>query len=361
MKYILIKIIRIYQKIPGKFHQQCRHIPTCSNYAIEAISRFGCLKGCFLALKRIFKCNPWGSSGIDLVPEKKGKKKMKKVIGLFSICLLLTSGCFKKDNLEDITIYTSVYPIEYIVNTLYGKNSTVFSIYPDGVDVNQYELTNKQIKDYSKADMFIFNGLSNEKDYVSSMFNYNKDLMIIDTSSTIEYSNHIEELWIDPSNFLMMALNIKNGLTEYISNQYLKNEIESNYEKLKIEISNIDAKIKLMNENSSKKVLVVDNSSLQFLEKYGFEVISLEKNENLTEKNIYQVIDMIQSGQVKYIFTMNSKKLNSSVQNIVSKTGVSIIELNDLSNLTDKQRSTKEDYISLLNENIDALKKELYS
>lgn len=287
---------------------------------------------------------------------------MKRIIGLFSIGLVfLTSGCFKKDDLEDITIYTSVYPIEYIVDTLYGKNSNVKSIYPDGVDVSKYSLTDKQIKDYSKGNMFIFNGLSDEKDYVTSMFNYNKDLMIIDTTATMEYNNHVEELWLDPSNFLMMSLNVKNGLLEYITNQYLKTEIDNNYSKLKLEISNIDAKIKLMNENSSKKTIVVDNSSFKFLEKYGFEVISLEDNEELTDKTISDVIRMVRKKQITYIFSADANNLNKNVQKIVKKTGVEILELNDLSNLTENQRNSKEDYISLLNENIDLLKKELYS
>ena len=287
---------------------------------------------------------------------------MKRIIGLFSIGLVfLTSGCFKKDDLEDITIYTSVYPIEYIVDTLYGKNSNVKSIYQDGVDVSKYSLTDKQIKDYSKGNMFVFNGLSDEKDYVTSMFNYNKDLMIIDTTATMEYNNHVEELWLDPSNFLMMSLNVKNGLSEYITNQYLKTEIDNNYSKLKLEISNIDAKIKLMNENSSKKTIVVDNSSFKFLEKYGFEVISLEDNEELTDKTISDVIRMVRKKQITYIFSTDANNLNKSVQKIVKKTGVEILELNDLSNLTENQRNSKEDYISLLNENIDLLKKELYS
>ena len=287
---------------------------------------------------------------------------MKRIIGLFSIGLVfLTSGCFKKDDLEDITIYTSVYPIEYIVDTLYGKNSNVKSIYPDGVDVSKYSLTDKQIKDYSKGNMFIFNGLSDEKDYVTSMFNYNKDLMIIDTTATMEYNNHVEELWLDPSNFLMMSLNVKNGLLEYITNQYLKTEIDNNYSKLKLEISNIDAKIKLMNENSSKKTIVVDNSSFKFLEKYGFEVISLEDNEELTDKTISDVIRMVRKKQITYIFSTDANNLNKNVQKIIKKTGVEILELNDLSNLTENQRNSKEDYISLLNENIDLLKKELYS
>ena len=287
---------------------------------------------------------------------------MKRIIGLFSIGLVfLTSGCFKKDDLEDITIYTSVYPIEYIVDTLYGKNSNVKSIYPDGVDVSKYSLTDKQIKDYSKGNMFIFNGLSDEKDYVTSMFNYNKDLMIIDTTATMEYNNHVEELWLDPSNFLMMSLNVKNGLSEYITNQYLKTEIDNNYNKLKLEISNIDAKIKLLNENSSKKTIVVDNSSFKFLEKYGFEVISLEDNEELTDKTVSDVISMVRKKQVTYIFSTDINNLNKNVQKVVKKTGVQVLELNDLSNLTESQRASKEYYVSLLNENIDLLKKELYS
>lgn len=70
MKHILIKLIKIYQKIPGKFHSSCRFIPSCSNYAIEAINTYGSFKGSFLALKRILKCNPLHKGGIDLVPRR---------------------------------------------------------------------------------------------------------------------------------------------------------------------------------------------------------------------------------------------------------------------------------------------------
>jgi len=71
MKKILIKIIRIYQKIPGDFHNACRHYPTCSNYAIEAIEEYGSIKGSLMALKRIIRCNPFGTSGYDPVVKSK--------------------------------------------------------------------------------------------------------------------------------------------------------------------------------------------------------------------------------------------------------------------------------------------------
>lgn len=71
MKNILIKTIKLYQKIPGLHHYNCKFIPTCSNYAIEALEVHGVLKGTCLSIKRVLKCNPFSKGGIDLVPPKK--------------------------------------------------------------------------------------------------------------------------------------------------------------------------------------------------------------------------------------------------------------------------------------------------
>ena len=73
MKYILIGLIKTYQLIPGPWHNSCRHTPTCSQYGIKAIMIHGSIKGSFLTIKRILKCNPWGSYGYDPVPERKKK------------------------------------------------------------------------------------------------------------------------------------------------------------------------------------------------------------------------------------------------------------------------------------------------
>ena len=74
MKKFFISLIRLYQKIPISTHFQCRYTPTCSEYMIIAIERFGVIKGGILGIKRIMRCNPWGGSGIDLVPLKEEKK-----------------------------------------------------------------------------------------------------------------------------------------------------------------------------------------------------------------------------------------------------------------------------------------------
>lgn len=80
MKRVLIGLIRLYQKIPGPWHQYCRYIPTCSDYAILALEEHGFWKGSFLAIKRILRCNPLGSHGLDPVPCKKEKKNEESKI-----------------------------------------------------------------------------------------------------------------------------------------------------------------------------------------------------------------------------------------------------------------------------------------
>ena len=65
----VIKLIKIYQKfLSPLLGKNCRFHPTCSQYAIEAISTFGFFKGSLLAIKRVLRCNPWGGSGIVKIP-----------------------------------------------------------------------------------------------------------------------------------------------------------------------------------------------------------------------------------------------------------------------------------------------------
>ena len=69
INFIFILPIKIYQIVLSPvIGPSCRFNPTCSNYAIQAITKYGALKGLYLALKRIIRCHPWGESGNDPVP-----------------------------------------------------------------------------------------------------------------------------------------------------------------------------------------------------------------------------------------------------------------------------------------------------
>ncbi|MDE7450258.1 MAG: membrane protein insertion efficiency factor YidD [Paramuribaculum sp.] len=66
---LMILLIRIYQRcVSPMLGQNCRFVPTCSQYAVEALRRHGPLKGGWLTVRRILRCHPWGGSGFDPVP-----------------------------------------------------------------------------------------------------------------------------------------------------------------------------------------------------------------------------------------------------------------------------------------------------
>ena len=73
MKSIIIFIIKLYQYAISPFlGSNCRFMPTCSAYTIEAIQNFGIFKGIWLGMKRILRCRPGCSCGIDPIPKNKG-------------------------------------------------------------------------------------------------------------------------------------------------------------------------------------------------------------------------------------------------------------------------------------------------
>ena len=73
MKKVMIAMVRFYRKYlsPMKKYPTCIYTPTCSQYAVEAIEKYGALKGSYLTTKRILRCNPFAKGGYDPVPKVK--------------------------------------------------------------------------------------------------------------------------------------------------------------------------------------------------------------------------------------------------------------------------------------------------
>ena len=281
---------------------------------------------------------------------------MKKILCLI-ICLFLT-GCINNDSMEDITIYTTTYPIEYVVNRLYKDHGNIKSIYPNGIDINNYEVTDILLNEYSNTDMFIFNGQSNEKNYVKSMRKNNKYLKIIDVTNDLDYEYYNEELWLDPNNLLTIANNIKKGFKEYIKQSYLIKDIENNYEELKVDLTSIDAKYRNTFKNS-KKTIVVSSNMFLYLKKYGINVISLEEGDTLLAKDVSIVKNLINNGDIKYIYILKGEEVNNTIKGLIDGKDIELIELHTLSNL-DEDEYDKYDYMSLQNQNLENLKLGVY-
>jgi len=287
------------------------------------------------------------------------KKIFSIIICLFSIILL--SGCTDTSTMEDINIYTTAYPIEYIVNRLYDSHSTIRSIYPNGVDINEYKLTDVLLNEYSNdADMFIFIGLSDEKNYLKPMLKQNKSLKIIDVTSDISYNKAgIEELWLDPSKLLTIANNIRKGFNEYTEAKYLKNDVDKKYKELKVDLTNLEAKYREAIKYADNKAIIVSDDIFLFLKNYGANVISLDSDNPEYEKNMAIARTLVYSNQIRHIYLKDDEN-NDIINSLIEGTSVEKVSINTLSTLTDDERNNY-DYISLMTDNLEKIKKELYN
>lgn len=287
---------------------------------------------------------------------------MKKLFKLFILMLLVipfTTGC-SNDNMEGIEIIVTNYPNEYITKALYDDHSNISSIYPDGVDIDNYKISNKQKNDFAKKDLFIYNGLiEKERDLAVDLLVINPDLKIIDTAYVLETDYSPEELWLNPSSLLMMAQNVRLGLEEYISSTYLKQEVDTKYDELKVILSELDAEYRVSVENTSNKTIIVADSALKYLEKFGIEVICVDND--ATAKTISDATNLIKNNKVSYIMTFKDAKLSENAKKLLeNNSNLKRLELNKLANLSDDERKNKKDYIHIMTENLESLKQELY-
>ncbi|MBQ2909442.1 MAG: zinc ABC transporter substrate-binding protein [Bacilli bacterium] len=289
---------------------------------------------------------------------------MKKIKILSLIMLLMficfgTTGC-TSDNMENIDILVTNYPNEFITQKLYGNHSTVSSIYPDGVDISEYNISTKQKKDFSQYDLFIYNGLiEKERNLAVDLLDLNPDLKIIDTAYVLETDYSPEELWLNPSSLLMMAQNVRLGLEEYIDSNVLKTEIDIAYDELKVELSELDANYRIDVENTNNKTIVVANSALKYLEKFGLNVYCIDGD--ATAKTISEVQDLINNKQIDFVYAFVEEELNDNVKKLVDdNANVSVLEVHRLDNITDEERKNKDDYLTIMVNNLELIKKEIY-
>ena len=284
---------------------------------------------------------------------------MKKIIFMVVIIIstVFMSGCFKRDDMDNINIITTTYPITYLTNKIYGNNSNVESIYPNGINIDEYELTDKQISEYAKSDLFVYNGLNdNEKRIATKLLNKNKNIKLIDATQGLKLNSTYEELWLSPSNYLMMAQNIKEHLEDYIKSTVIKMDLNKNYEAIKLTISKFDANFKIIAENSTSKDLIVANQSLKFLSRYGYNVICIDEKEERYKSNMLTAKDSIKNKTTNVIFAINGS-VTETVKNLNQK----IITIKAMEILTEEDVKNQITYEVIMNEFLENLRNEVYT
>lgn len=280
---------------------------------------------------------------------------MKKILLIVTTILLLTGCNLKKDNLENSTIYTTIYPIKYLTEFLYKDYANIESIYPAGADVTNYSLTEKQINKYAKADLFIYNGLSNEKNITKNLINKNRNLLIIDVSNGLSYTYGVKELWMSPNNYLMLAKNIKDYLKEYLQSSIITENVDHKYNELAEILSTKDADLREIGKKAMENgtnTLVVSDNVFRFLENYGFNIISLDE-ETLTESSLNSIKNSFMKKKYKNILVLDNN-YTDNIKNIINDSKAKAIDVKSMMN-TDANNNT-EDYLTVMQDLIDNIR-----
>ena len=278
---------------------------------------------------------------------------------LFILPLFLTTGC-TNDSMDNIDIIVTNYPNEFITKKLYEDHATITSIYPDGVDIANYKISNKQKQDFAKYDLFVYNGLlERERNLALELLDLNPNLKIIDTAYVLETDYSPEELWLNPSSLLMMGQNVRLGLIEYITSTFLKNEVDENYNELKIELSELDVEFRVAFDSTDNNTIIVADSALLYLEKFGLNVICIDSD--ATQKTLSDTENLIINKSVSYIYGFKNQQFGDNAKKLFDTyPDIKAVELHKLDNISDEERREKKDYALLASDNLELIKREIY-
>lgn len=281
----------------------------------------------------------------------KTRIKILSIIGL--IIMLFTSSCtIKTDKLDGATIYTTTYPINYITKYLYEDYGKIASIYPKDINVNEYKLTKKQLNNYSKGDLFIYNGLTSEKDIAKSLLNKNNNLLIIDISYGLKAQKSGIDLWLSPNNYLMLAKNLQKNIKDNVESKIIEEHIDSKFIELEEKISLLDASLHSLGnkaQENDKVTIVVSNNGFKYLENYGFRIISLEDKDNLKESRLNTIKNGFENNKYSYILTADIDEENEVIKELKDKYNAKVLLVDSMTT------SLEDDYFDIMTEYFDKI------
>lgn len=312
---------------------------------------------------------------------------------LLSVSLFLT-GCGETEgeqtntasNAEkQLTIYTTVYPLQYFTEEIGGKAVHVETIYPPGSDEHTFEPSQKDMMKLADSDLFIYVGLGLEGfvEKAKSILK-NEEVTLLAAGEHIhieqtvahnpeeEEDSHDEEdthnhgdidphVWLDPIYAKEMAESIKDALIEKMPER--EEEFVKNYDALVKHLDELNEQFIDVVDQAVHKEIIVSHAAYGYWEsRYGLKQISisgLSSSSEPSQKELESIIADAKEHDTRYIFFEQnvSSKLTEIVQNEI---GADPLIIHNLSVRTEDDITDKRDYFSIMDDNLQALKKALY-
>ncbi len=309
-----------------------------------------------------------------------------------SLLVLFLAGCENnnttpKDDDEKITIFTTVYPLQYFTERIAGDKAEVFSIYPPGANEHTFEPSQKDMMALADADLFFYIGLGLEG-FVENAQKTLKDEQvkmvatingIADEELEEDPGSHEEEghdhkhkhdghdhgdtdphIWISPKISQSLALFIKDSLVEKAPEH--EEIFVENYEKLTAELKQLDNQYQEMADKAENKTFFVSHAAFGYIANtYGLEQVAiagLNSQDEPSQKELTKIIDIAKEKEINYIlFEQNvSSKLTETIQQEI---GAESLVLHNLGVLSKDDVKNKETYFTLMKKNLQTFEKAL--
>lgn len=322
---------------------------------------------------------------------------------IFAVVLLVSvlSACSSKNTVRSdgngkIKIYTSFYIMYDFTEKIAGDKAEIINMVPSGMEPHDWEPTPKDIAGLNGADLFIYNGCGMESwaEKVIESLN-NPDLVVVETSGNIKErkaaehehghypeneNNHVHEqdhpdendpnsfheggydphVWLNPQNAKIQMEAIKDGLiqTDPVNSKYY----EDNFEYYAKKLDDLDRAYKEAVEKFARKEIVVSHEAFGYLcDAYGLVQVAIEGvsgDSEPTPAKMAQIIRFVKENDVKVIFfeQLASPKVAEA---IARETGAETDMLNPLEGLSEDDLKAGKDYFSIMEENLEALKRAL--
>lgn len=295
---------------------------------------------------------------------------------------VLLSGCAGEEKAADdgkLNVMTSFYPVYDFTVKVGGDKVNVKDMVPAGTEPHDWEPGTRDIADLEEADVFVYSGAGMEHwtgDVIKSL--NNKDLIIVEASNGISLrEGHGEEeeeegeeehdhgefdphVWLDPQNAKKEMENIKDALVKADPDN--KDYYESNYKTYSEKMDQLDQSFKETLSAVPNKSIVVSHEAYGYLcAAYGLTQMGIEGLAPDSEPDparMAEVIDFVRENNVKTIFfeELASPKVAEA---IAKETGAKTEVLNPIEGLSDEELKAGEDYISVMEKNLAALKEAL--
>ena len=301
-------------------------------------------------------------------------------LALFTIFILLLGACGneqQKNKDGKLTIYTTVYPLQYFTERIGGEQVSAHSIYPPGSDEHTFEPSQKDMMKLADADLFFYighglegfaqkaeNTLKNEDDHIAAIGEKidvdHKDHTEQDDEDEHHHGDVNPHLWIDPVYAKELAEQILQQLTEVDPGHQA--EYEENFQALATDLEQLDQDFASMAKQAKRKQFVVAHKAYSYWEsRYGLEQIAIagiSSTEEPSQKKLQAIVDTINEEKVPYIFA--EQNINSDLAEIIQKeTGTELLPIHNLAVLTEDDLKNDETYFTLMEKNLTNLEKAL--